>query len=44
MAEGEFNRFFVRALARLVIDDGLNELEVYRAKQVEHPRWETRDR
>ena len=38
LAEGEFNRFYVRALCRRVIDDGVGELEVYRAKTVSNPR------
>ena len=38
LAEGEFNRFYVRALCRRVIDDGIGELEVYRAKAVANPR------
>ena len=38
LAEGEFNRFYVRALCRRVIDDGIDEVEVYRAKAVANPR------
>ena len=38
LAEGEFNRFYIRALCRRVIDDGAGELEVYRAKAVANPR------
>ena len=38
LAEGEFNRFYARALCRRVIDDGAGELEVYRAKAVANPR------
>ena len=38
LAEGEFNRFYVRALCRRVIDDGASELEIYRAKAVANPR------
>lgn len=38
LAEGEFNRFYVRALCRRVIDEGVGGLEVYRAKTVSNPR------
>ena len=38
LAEGEFNRFYVRALCRRVVDGGASELEVYRAKAVANPR------
>ncbi|MCC7560931.1 MAG: hypothetical protein KO318_10990 [Methanobacterium sp.] len=37
LAEGEFNRFFIRALCRKAIDDGFG-LEIYRAKSVRNPR------
>ena len=38
MAEGEFNRFYVRALCRRAIAEGIPRLEVYRAKAVADPR------
>ena len=38
LAEGEFNRFYIRALRRRVINDGEGALEVYRAKSVANPR------
>ena len=38
LAEGEFNRFYVRAVCRRAIDDGASEVEVYRAKAVATPR------
>jgi hypothetical protein len=38
LAEGEFNRFYMRALARRAIEDSIPELVVYRAKQVRRPR------
>jgi len=38
MAEGEFNRFYVRALCRKVLADGEGILQVYRAKPVANPR------
>jgi hypothetical protein len=41
MSEGEFNRYYVRALCRRAIDDGATGLVVYRAKQVSNPRPES---
>ena len=41
LAEGEFNRFYIRALCRRVIAEKINELEVFRAKQVSSPRLES---
>ncbi len=38
LAEGEFNRFFVRGLCVKAIEDGIPEVEVYRGKQVNQPR------
>lgn len=38
LAEGEFNRFYIRALCLRGIEDGIQELTVYRAKSVESPR------
>ena len=38
LAEGEFNRFYIRALCRRAIEDGKPQLIVYRAKAVEKPR------
>jgi hypothetical protein len=38
LAEGEFNRYYIRALARRAIADGLAELIVIRAKPVVQPR------
>lgn len=38
MAEGEFNRYYVRGLCRRAIADGVPSLEVYRAKTVDVPR------
>lgn len=37
LAEGEFNRFYMRALCRRAIDEG-KKLEVYRVKPPEVPR------
>lgn len=41
LAESEFNRFYIRALARRAIEDGIPELVVYRAKKVTQPRPES---
>jgi hypothetical protein len=41
LAESEFNRFYIRALARRAIEDGVSELIIYRAKRVESPRPES---
>jgi hypothetical protein len=38
LAEGEFNRFYIRALCRRAIEDGVEELIVFRAKPVADPR------
>lgn len=38
MAEGEFNRFYARGLCRRAIAAGINEVRVYRAKEVTNPR------
>jgi hypothetical protein len=41
MAEGEFNRMYIRAICRRAIDDGVGRVVVYRAKAVENPRPES---
>ena len=41
LAESEFNRYYIRALARRAIEDGIPELVVYRAKKVLKPRPES---
>ncbi len=41
LAEGEFNRFYIRALCSKVIEDKRSTLEIYRAKQVSTPRPES---
>jgi hypothetical protein len=38
LAEGEFNRLYMRGLARRAISEGKNALVVYRAKDVANPR------
>lgn len=37
LAEGEFNRFYIRAVCRKAISDHL-DIEIYRAKNVRNPR------
>lgn len=41
LAEGEFNRFYIRALCLRAIEDGIPEVIVYRAKAVENARPES---
>jgi len=41
LAEGEFNRFYVRGLCARAIEDGITEVEVYRGKSVKQPRPES---
>jgi len=40
LAEGEFNRFYIRAVCRKAISEG-TEVQVYRAKEVRDPRPES---
>jgi hypothetical protein len=41
LAEGEFNRFYIRALCRRAIEEGIDYVVVYRAKEVRDPRPES---
>ena len=41
LAEGEFNRFYVRGLCLRALEDGVSDLIVYRAKEVMSPRRES---
>jgi len=41
LAEEEFNRYYMRGLARRAIVEGIDALEVYRAKPVRKPRAES---
>ena len=41
LAEGEFNRFYIRALCRRAIREGIDYVVVYRAKEVRDPRPES---
>jgi hypothetical protein len=44
LAESEFNRYYIRALARRAIEDGIDELVIYRAKPALNPRPESEAR
>lgn len=41
LAEGEFNRYYVRAVCRFVLEQGGEQVTIYRAKAVEQPRYES---
>jgi len=41
LAEGEFNRFYLRGLCRRAMEHGVSHLVVYRAKAVDVPRPES---
>lgn len=41
LAEGEFNRYYIRGLCRRAMEQGIGSVVVYRAKEVEHPRSES---
>ncbi len=43
LAEGEFNRFYIRGLCRRAIDANIPSLLVYRAKDVANPRSTSQD-
>lgn len=43
LSEGEFNRYYIRALCRRAINEGC-KLEIYRAKQVFDPRQSSENR
>lgn len=38
IGEGEFNRYYMRAICLIAIENAWDEVEVYRAKQVSKPR------
>lgn len=44
LAESEFNRYYIRGLARRAIEEGIPELVIYRAKPVQNPRPESEAR
>jgi hypothetical protein len=41
LAEGEFNRFYIRAVCFRALQNNAATVEIYRAKTVEHPRTES---
>ena len=41
LAEGEFNRFYIRAVCLRAIEDGSNKVRAYRTKMVSVPRLES---
>lgn len=41
LAEGEFNRFYIRGLCQRTLEAGGQNLRIYRAKQVVNPRAES---
>lgn len=41
LAEGEFNRFYIRGLCRRAIEDDIREVEVYRGRESSRPRPES---
>ncbi|MEO3944683.1 hypothetical protein [Gorillibacterium sp. CAU 1737] len=41
LADGEFNRYYIRALCRRVIQENNKSIQVYRAKEVDRPRFES---
>ena len=41
LAEGEFNRFFMRGLCARALEAGLDEVQIYRGKKVSKPRPES---
>lgn len=38
LSEGEFNRYYIRAICKRALEEGIDELESYRAKSVGSPR------
>jgi hypothetical protein len=38
LAEGEFNRYYVRGVCRRALEEGARDVVIYRAKQPNHPR------
>jgi len=44
LAESEFNRYYIRGLARRAIEDSVQELVIYRAKPAKNPRPESEAR
>ena len=43
LAEGEFNRYYIRGLSLRAIDEGIDRLTIYRAKEVRRSRSDSED-
>jgi hypothetical protein len=41
LAEGEFKKYYMRAICRIAMDDGVSKVEIYRAKPVREERSES---
>ena len=41
LAEGEFNRYYIRGVCRRAINESIQEVEIYRGKEVQNPRAES---
>ncbi len=41
LAEGEFNRFYVRGLCRRALEENISQIQIYRGKVVTQPRPES---
>ena len=44
LAEGEFNRYYARGLCVRAIAEGIDEVVVYRGKEVQNPRIESQNK
>ncbi len=44
LAESEFNRYYIRGLARRAMEDNISQLIIYRAKPAQNPRPESEAR
>ena len=41
LAEGEFNRFYLRGICSRALDEGKSQIQIYRGKEVSNPRPES---
>lgn len=41
LAEGEFNRFYLRGICARALDEGKSQIQIYRGKEVSKPRTES---
>jgi hypothetical protein len=44
LAEGEFNRFYLRGIASRALKEGKKDLRIYRGKEVSAPRVESEEK